>query len=195
MRASTHTCAHAHLNTCPRTTYICTIGLIRLHMRTHTRTHTHARTQTPTPTIHHTHKHKHTSTHFRETPPPHLDVDLQKPLPLIWPRQWDVDPLLQACTQLHSITLTPRTHTHAHATNAPSPNLQVDLEQLLPLVRPRQWDVDPLLQAPPEGLINVPGKVGGSQDHHVLPLLALLAVAAVNLGGGVAGCVGVAGIG
>ncbi len=29
----------------------------------------------------------------------------------------------------------------------------------------RQGDVDALLQAPPQGLINVPGEVGGRQHH------------------------------
>jgi hypothetical protein len=52
-----------------------------------------------------------------------------------------------------------------------------------PPPRPHQGDVDALLQAPPQRLVNVPREVGGGEYDDVLPLLALLAVAAVNLGG------------
>lgn len=31
-----------------------------------------------------------------------------------------------------------------------------------------QGDVDPLLQSPPQRLVNVPGEIGGSEDHHHL---------------------------
>ena len=61
------------------------------------------------------------------------------------------------------------------------PHLEVDLEQLLPLVRARQRDVYALLQPPPQRLVDVPREVGGRQHDDVLALLALLAVAAVYL--------------
>ena len=49
-------------------------------------------------------------------------------------------------------------------------DLEVDMHEVLAFRGARQGDVDALLQPPPEGLINVPGKVGGRQHHdlHVL---------------------------
>ena len=40
-------------------------------------------------------------------------------------------------------------------------DLEVDVHQVLALRGTRQGDVDTLLQAPPEGLIDVPREVGG----------------------------------
>ena len=44
-------------------------------------------------------------------------------------------------------------------------DLEVDVHEVLAFGGARQGDVDALLQAPPQGLINVPGKVGGRQHH------------------------------
>jgi len=49
-------------------------------------------------------------------------------------------------------------------------HLEVDVHEVLAFRGARQGDVDAFLQAPPQGLINVPGKIGGRQHHdlHVL---------------------------
>jgi hypothetical protein len=49
-------------------------------------------------------------------------------------------------------------------------HLQIDMQQLQPLLTLWQRDVDTLLQAPPQRLIYVPGEVGGSQHDNMLPL-------------------------
>jgi hypothetical protein len=59
--------------------------------------------------------------------------------------------------------------------------LEVDVEQLQPLVLLRQGDVDALFQAAPQGLVDVPREVGGGQDDYVLTLLALRCMATINL--------------
>ncbi len=74
----------------------------------------------------------------------------------------------------------------SHGTAVPSRlsalHLEVDVEQLLPLIFARQRDVDALLQASAQRLINVPWEVGGGQHHHMLPLFTLAAVvAAIDL--------------
>lgn len=61
------------------------------------------------------------------------------------------------------------------------PYLEVDVEQLQPLILLGQRDVDALLQAAPQGLIDVPWEVGSGQDNNVLALLTLRRMAAINL--------------
>ena len=59
--------------------------------------------------------------------------------------------------------------------------LEIDVHELCALMGPRKRDVDALLQSPPQGLIDVPGKVGGCQDHDLLSFSIILGVDAINL--------------
>ena len=49
---------------------------------------------------------------------------------------------------------------------------QVDPQQGLPAITAYQGDVDPFFQSSPKRLVNIPQKVGSSQHHDQVPLLA-----------------------